>query len=275
MNLTGKIITKYFDAQAFFASRLVLRHFETNSKANELKEMGIVILPELFSQNFITKINYQNKRFFDLSTPQDILLSPDGKAILETKDLSQDLILKFYFLHIKNFQTQLDVYKEIIPLIHSILTSYYHSHYYVRDIYCYRTQPISSVQGSYEWHIDNYPRGSLKVMIYLTDVPLKKGPFTYALKSHIGFQPELGKIGDRFKEEYVRSNFKIIDCLGKAGTTIIFNNNGIHRATDPQEDYRDVINFTVFPCLFNKKNKNHVKGLDLNTEKNFLKKYTR
>lgn len=274
MDIAGEIITKFFDVRARLAPLLCPKRFPANVFSDELAENGVVILRDLPLTDLIADINRRNQRFFNLSDPSELIYSPDGKELLDVGESQQEKFSSFYFLHIKNYQLKSDVYRDIIPSIDAVLRSYYQSNYYVRDIYCYRTQPIHEVQGSYSWHVDNYPAGSLKVMIYLTDVMIENGPFALALKSHIGFRPHLGRVGERYEESYVRQYFKILHCVGNRGTVVIFNNNAIHRAVEPVKDYRDVVNFTVFPCIRSKQGR-CIKGLDLREEKTFLKKYTR
>lgn len=273
-SILGSAITQWYFARQSLARALSLRSLATHPLCEELARNGIVILRDLIPNGLIENINQQNQIYFEKRLLSELIYCPDGKALLEAEAAAGEALDNFYFLHIKNYQQKFDVYKHIIPLIDGILAGYYKSPYYVRDAYCYRTQPIDKVQGSYQWHRDNYPPGSLKVMTYLTDVTPQAGPFSLALKSHIGFKPALGKIGDRYEEGFVKANFEIIDCVGSAGTVIIFNNNAIHRATDPVEGYRDVINFTAFPSIFRSKGR-RVKGLDLNEEKVWFKQYTR
>ncbi len=274
MNLIGKALTRCYAARQTLAR---LTSFETppvDPRAEELSREGIVVLKDLLPSELVSAINRDNERWFDFEHPTELVYSPDGKKLLEAASAPRAELEKFYFLHVKNYQRKYDVFQDIVPRIDPILRTYYHSRYHVRDVYCYRSQPIPEVQGSYSWHQDNYPPGSLKVMVYLTEVTAEHGPFTIALGSHAGFQPELGRIGDRHEDAPVRASYRVLDCLGGPGTVIVFNNNTIHRATDLVRGHRDVINFTVFPAVLPTK-PDAVKGLDLDEEKTFLKRYTR
>lgn len=274
MDLAGKIITCYYDIRAKLAPRFRWRRVVEQLESRELTENGVLVLRRLIPESVVDKINKMNDPYFEFSKPSELLFSPDGKELLETEGSSLDEAKHFYFLHIKNYHLKFNVYDEIVPFIAPILSAYYKSAYYVRDLACYRTQPIPKVQGSYQWHVDNYPAGSLKTMVYLTDVTEEQGPLKVALKSHIGFRPSLGKVGDRYEAGTVTTGFETFACTGEKGTVIIFNNNTIHRAVDPIKGIRDVVNFTIFPTFF-EKFRRPVRGLDLKTEEGFLKKYTR
>lgn len=274
MDLAGKMITGYYDMRAKLVPRLRLKRFAEQPEAHKLTEQGVLVLKNLIPGSVVDGINKINGPYFEFSKPSELLFSPDGKVLLEAESASLDEARRYYFLHIKNYHLKFNVYDVIVPFIASILSAYYKSAYYVRDLVCYRTQPVPKVQGSYQWHVDNYPAGSLKTIVYLTDVTEEQGPLNVALKSHIGFKPSLGKVGDRYEAGAVTAGFENQACIGEKGTVIIFNNNAIHRAMDPVRGIRDVINFTLFPTFF-ETFRGPVRGLDLKTEKSFLKKYTR
>lgn len=273
MDLLGVVVAKYFEARAKVARGLSWRTFTEHPAASKLCADGVVVLKGLIPVNLIDEINSLNERYFNFSDPSELVYSPDGKDLREVKGVSRKDAEKFYFLHLKNYHRKYNVYQSIVPAISPILESHYRSSYYVRDVCCYRIQPIPSVRGSYQWHVDNYPAGSLKVIVYLTSVTQETGPLKVALGSHVGFHPVLGRIGDRFEEEYVHRQFNIMDCLGPKGTVVVFNNNMIHRATDPASDHRDVINFSVFPCVWN--GRGGMRGVDPQETERFLRKYTR
>lgn len=273
VDLFGVTVAKWFEVRAKIARGLSRKIFAGHPAANALCSDGVVVLRDLIPANLIDEINGLNERYFNFSDPSELVYSADGKDLREVKGVSRKDAEQFYFLHLKNYHRKYNVYDSIVPAISPILESHYRSNYYVRDVCCYRTQPIPSVQGSYQWHVDNYPAGSLKVIVYLTNVTQETGPLKVALGSHVGFQPVLGRIGDRFEEEYVQHHFNIVDCLGPRGTVVVFNNNTIHRATDPVSGHRDVINFSVFPCVW--KGRGGMRGVDPQETGKFLRKYTR
>lgn len=272
MNAIGKLITQGYWARLALARLLHRNGRAPHPLAEELAENGVIVLPGAFPPAEVDSLNRENRAHFDLARAEELVYSPDGKNLLEAADAPPEELRRFYFLHIKNYQLKFDAPRRLLPLLESVLSSYYRSRYYMRDVYCYRTQPVPRVQGSYAWHQDNYPPGSLKVMLYLTDVGPSSGPLTVALGSHKGFRPELGRTGDRHEDSWVRSRFAVRECLGPAGTVIVFNNNAIHRAADAAEGHRDVVNSTVFPCVLPGARPG---GLDLTAEAGWLKRYSR
>lgn len=275
MNRIGKLITGAYRLRQALARALYLGAPVPNDAAEALRRDGVVVLPRLLPAGEVANINEANAEWFDFERRGELAFSPDGKALLDAAAAPAEEVRRFYFLHVKNYQRKFDVYARALPRLEPLLSSYYASRFFVRDTYCYRNQPVPAAQGSYAWHRDNYPPGSLKVMLYLTPVVKPEdGPLTLALGSHRGFAPELGKIGDRYEDSWVRERYQPFDCLGEPGTAIVFNNNAIHRATDPVEGHRDAINFTVFPSIFPAV-PSAVKGLDLTEEKTWLKRYTR
>lgn len=273
-NLVGKAITRLYEAR-MTAARLLAEEPAPDARAAALARDGVLVMPGLLEPAAVERIRAENARWFDLEHRDELVFSPDGKQLLEAAAEPRERVERFYFLHVKNYQRKFHVYQELVPLVAPILGAYYRSRFAVRDVYCYRNQPIPAVQGSYAWHQDNYPPGSLKVMAYLTPVlDAADGPLTVAAGSHAGFRPELGRVGDRHEDAAVRAKFRPLDCLGPAGTVIVFNNNAIHRATDPTRGCREVINFTVFPSVLPGE-PGDVKGLDLAEEQTWLKRYTR
>lgn len=275
MNPIGRIIGAAYAARQALARGLFTGRNEPNESAAALARDGVVVLPGSADPELIRDIVRINAAYFDFPRPDDLLYSPDLIDVREVAGAPEEAVRRFYGLYIKNYHQKLDVYRSLVPLIAPIMSAYYGSHYYVRDSYCYRTQPIPEISGSYKWHTDNYPTGSSRCIVYLTDVDsVEDGPLAVALGSHAGYRPELGRLGARFEDRYVRENFKVRPCLGKKGTMVIFNNNSIHRATDPARGYREVVNFIMFPSIFRREG-GPVRGLDLRTENTFLKKYTR
>lgn len=271
MNLIGKLLTRGYAARQI-AARLLGPAAAPNPLARELEANGVVVLPGALPQDVVSRVRSEVSPLLDLQDLSAVAYTPDAKTLLEASGTPREKLGNYYAVHVKNFQRRFDPYRDAVPVIAPVLDAYYASRYYVRDVYCYRTQPIPEVQGSFAWHQDNYPPGSLKVMIHLSPVlSADDGPLAIAVGSHAGFRPELGRIGDRHEDAAVRGRYRVLECLGGPGTVIIFNNNTIHRATDPRRGRRDVVNFTLFPCLW----RSAAKGLDLDAEKSFLKRYTR
>jgi ectoine hydroxylase-related dioxygenase (phytanoyl-CoA dioxygenase family) len=274
-DLLGRAVEAAYASRARLARLLVASAPAPDERARRLAEDGIVVLPGLLDAATVGRIRAANAEWFDLDDRSELVYSPDGKTLIEAASATRAEVERYYFLHVKNFQKKFDLYRVFGEALDPVLRAYYGSRWSARDIYCYRNQPVPAVQGSYAWHRDNYPTGSLKVMTYLTPVrSVEDGPLTVAKGSHAGFQPELGKVGDRYDDAWVKERFEAAHALGEPGTVIIFNNNAVHRAWDPARGCREALNFTVFPSILPPE-PGEVKGLDLAEEAGILKKYTR
>lgn len=271
----GTAVEAGYKARARLARLMLAEAPAPDERAEILRRDGIVVLPGALDAAAVARIRSENAAWYDYDHPGELVYSPDGKQLKEAAGAPREELERFYFLHVKNYQRKFDVYRTYSALLDPVLKAYFGARWRVRDLACYRNQPVPAVQGSYAWHRDNYPTGSLKVMTYLTPVRgIDDGPLTVAKGSHAGFEPDLGRIGDRYDDAWVKSSFTPAHALGEPGTVIIFNNNSVHRATDPVRGVREVINFTVFPSLLPPE-PGDVKGLDLAEEAGFLKKYTR
>jgi hypothetical protein len=274
MNLIGKAVTAFYGARAALARMNYSANGKSNETADKLAADGVVILPRALPQDKLAAVQALNRGRFERANAKNVLYSPDGVKLEEGADVSEERFGQYYFLLAKNYPRELDFYGLVDPIVRPILSSYYRSFYYYRELDCYRSQatPVE-FQGSYAWHRDNYPPGSLKVMVYLTDVTSEAdGPLVVAKGSHRGFAPELGHYGPRVPREEVEGKLELVSCLGPAGTVIVFNNNAVHRASNPKRGHREVLNALILPCITDRRRE--ILGSDL-SPKGFLSKYTR
>lgn len=119
---------------------------------------------------------------------------------------------------------------------------------YVRSPYIdvYRTYPATHRQwGSFLWHIDQQPRDTYKVMIYLDRVGEGNGPFSYIPGSHKEYHgfPQFGG-GSRRKDQ---SPAVYREFHGERGDAIIFNVNGFHKGGVCEERSRLVLVLSLIP----------------------------
>lgn len=274
-DIIGRAVETVYAARARLARLMLKEAPAPDARANTLRRDGFVVLPGALDAATVATIRAGNARWFDFEHPAELVFSPDGKSLKEASGVPRAELERYYFLHVKNYQRKFALYRVYSALLDPILNAFYGSRWAARDIYCYRNQPVTAVQGSYAWHRDNYPTGSLKVMTYLTPVRSQEdGPLTVARGSHAGFKPSLGRVGDRYEDAWVRGRFELVHALGEPGTVIVFENNAVHRAWDPARGYREALNFTVFPALLPPDDAD-VRGLDLAEESGFLKRYTR
>jgi hypothetical protein len=122
-------------------------------------------------------------------------------------------------------------------------------------------QPLAS---SWLWHYDNKPNESFKILVYLTDVSEATGAFEYLRHETLEEVPKIGssrespdcavaprwpktRVPEQDLGEYVRQGYRPYRATGPPGTTIVFDNNCIHRATVPSIGHRDALIMSIRP----------------------------
>jgi hypothetical protein len=146
------------------------------------------------------------------------------------------------------------------PLLADLERRVYRAYTIADKVYVYRTL-VSRVppQKSWLWHFDNHPREMLKLMIYLSDVGDGNAPFEYVRHARSGaplygspIAPAFGT--SRMSEDriarHLRDGWERCRVTGPRGTTILFDDNVVHRATIAASGPRDVIVFQVRPVPF-------------------------
>jgi hypothetical protein len=110
-------------------------------------------------------------------------------------------------------------------------------------------------QMSQKFHKDPGIKQCIKVFIYLNDVDLENGPFTYVKSSHTLSNPSINQ--KRFGAGGVYPNEKdfnkIIDkqditpICGKAGTVIIADTTGLHCGGNSKNQSREMATIVYYP----------------------------
>lgn len=98
------------------------------------------------------------------------------------------------------------------------------------------------------FHRDVEP-GSIKLLVYLTDVDDAGGPHRYVPRSHLDRMPlRMQRYADR---DVVRRYGDSVAITGPAGTAVVIDNKGIHKGTPPRDRPRLllVIQYSLLPCL--------------------------
>jgi hypothetical protein len=124
--------------------------------------------------------------------------------------------------------------------IHGIISAYLGVDAIVSGVVAYRTQPTREpAKGAFLWHYDNAPL-QVKAIAYLTDVATDDGPFAYVKGTH-GKRPlEADYEETRLDESQVPAEGRT-ECTATAGTVLIVDTTGIHRATPNARGTRDVV----------------------------------
>jgi hypothetical protein len=98
------------------------------------------------------------------------------------------------------------------------------------------------------FHRDVEP-GSIKLLVYLTDVDETSGPHRYVPRSHLDRMPlRMQRYADH---DIARRHGGSVSITGPAGTAIAIDNKGIHKGVPPQARPRLllVIQYSLLPCL--------------------------
>lgn len=221
-----------------------MNNYENNlSLINKtLSEKGFVKIDELFDNSILKKVQNDYRKIFD-----------DGQLSV---DKLPGLSVKKKLVSYLNFP--LVISSDALSLITSekvtsIAKNYLNTDIVLSYVVAYRTNSVNKALRYYYntpgvfsgWHSDNqlhvYGHRMLTVMIYLSDVNNDNGPLELAENT---FNLNLKK--RVFMEEELK-NFKKDKIIGKFGTSIFFDMDGIHKANIPTKGYRDVLRFSFSP----------------------------
>lgn len=120
------------------------------------------------------------------------------------------------------------------------------------EAYVRRNFPASFLSMNHYWHRDlNVPFHLLKVFVFLSDTDLRNGPHEFVLNSHRDFDSLNGK--RYFSDSEVDTALppghpRRLASVVKAGTVIIEDTRGVHRARVPEQGSRD-LGYAVFMPL--------------------------
>ena len=114
------------------------------------------------------------------------------------------------------------------------------------------------MKAAQQYHADNdQPTGWVKVFIYLTDVSEENGPHVFVPGSHRERPAELAMDG-RFSDEVVERCYgpghKI---TGPAGTVVVANTQGMHKALTVRSGTRAIFQLECVNCLFGATTERH------------------
>ena len=201
--------------------------------AQALKKNGAVKLSQKLDVADLAK---KVKTYFDLHPPEN------GNALMDKESAS-------------TFSNE--VHKLLHGEIQDILQAHYGSHFqiYWITLMHYGRVPNETAASSFGWHIDDNPRELLKVFIYLNDTYESNAAFRafdyettkdLLAQGFISNTAELRVASQHFiTTDLIKNKLKVFE--GAQGTTLIFDNNLIHKGTAPREGYRNVVCVEVYP----------------------------
>jgi len=248
---------------------------QINEQINELECNGITKLKKNFNKELLENINV---KFTNLANKNinnfHFILHPDFKNTIDIKSIKNYSEIKKYtnYISLKNPLMQLD---EVFILLNnekllSILDCYFGCIPKLTNVNVRRSfvNTLTDMETNF-YHCDENSYKFLKVFIYLNDVNLDGGPFTYALGSHknktLLYQSKYHYTDTEINNAY--SKDKIFYATANLGDVIIGNTRGFHKGTKVKNTERTMItlNFGMHPDDFNFNNK--LNYSNLNTEK--------
>lgn len=191
-------------------------------------------------------------------------------GILEVREIAnnaQDIFDKFNLSHntvalripkdvlLSDFSVS--VYK-ILEEISPVIESYYSCYFKPYFINIERNRPGAVLlDTSFGWHIDDNPKEIMKIFVYLNDVFESNGAFrainyqhSYKLLSSgfISNESQARLSHQLMVNEYLKNFPNALTVFeGKAGTTLMFDNNLVHKGTAPIVGERIVLQIEVYP----------------------------
>jgi hypothetical protein len=258
---------------------------QINEQINDLDSNGITKLKKIFNKDLLENINV---KFTNLANNNignfQFNLHPDFKNTTDINSIkSYSEIKKFTnYISLKNPLMQLD---ELFILLNneqllSILECYFGCIPKLTYVNVRRSfvNTLTDMETNF-YHCDENSYKFLKVFIYLNDVNLEGGPFTYALGSHknktLLYQSKYHYTDAEINNVY--SKDKIFYATAELGDIILGNTRGFHKGTKVKNKERTMItlNFGVHADDFNFNNKlnyknHHVEKLNSSSKLLFI-----
>ncbi len=137
------------------------------------------------------------------------------------------------------------------PMLLSILAKFYGCQPYLRHypgINCTHlgNEKKLEVAGFNDfWHYDTVNQMTAHVL--LSDINVSDSCMFYAKGSHRTHREYLSNSDYYYSEKYMIDNFEIIPCVGKSGTLVIFDPNGLHRVDLKPYTFRSHLHLNFVP----------------------------
>ena len=250
----------------------------TKSDLREISPVQGKIIAEL-NQNGIATVPFEElfpiAKFLKLSewvSENEVKLKQKSKkkflySYYGTEDSNKPLDLNNPFVQLYLSEELLQIvvaYLGYIPQIH--------------EVYIEKTVPVKDVSPTYSqnWHRDPEEKKTLKIFLYLNDVNIESGPFTYILGSQPSSKSRLSKIfpqklphGSYPEEGSVSSLIDNESCYvatARKATLIFCDTSGLHRGGLATK-YDRIMSTAFFPSKkYSEKplfNLNSLKGSDI------------
>jgi len=252
----------------------LLSYFNSNNEINELKNNGIVKLENFYSKEFLVNINNKFSKFtknnikdfkFTLhpSLKNQMKLNNDNSNYYQIQKLTNYIYLKKPLIFLEEILILLNNDKLL-----SLLSEYFGCIPKLTGINIRRSfvNDLDDMETNH-YHRDENSYNFLKLFIYLNDVDLDGGPFTYVIGSH----KDKNKINEKyhFNDTEILNKYsknRIFYSTANLGDIIIANTRGFHKGTKVKKTDRTMItlNFGIHAEYFNFRNKITLSQIQIN-----------
>jgi hypothetical protein len=270
---------KFFNRKCFISAS---RTADFNSQLNNLKNRGFIIIEDILAQEKLTQIQeiyrqeLEEKHNFELPCLAQAKIDPNKhKDMIEnnlryhpeemqkrgiTFDKSdfksyQEAITTFRPSTLKTYIPQNKLFFDLWlnPKILDLVEAYMGMRPYLTEAYIRRNFRAEYKVMNHYWHRDNnHPFYLLKAFFFLSDCEIIHGPHEYIISS-VQDRKLNGKT--YYSDEEVDQLYPVgsstrLRSIVKAGTVILEDTRGLHRAMVPQEGQRDLGYAVFFPVRF-------------------------
>jgi hypothetical protein len=252
---------------------------------NQLRTRGFVVLDHLVGSSdiieFKGKLDKKIEQEFDLKFPclaqskidqnrdRDLI----AKSFLTTTDELKKRGLTFSRDDIQSYNQMIDTFKPstltvpmpsestfynlwLDPIVVAIVSNYMGFYPQLTEAYIRRNFPCTYPVMNHNWHRDtNHDTHLLKAFMFFTDCDIDTGAHYYIAGSvnDARFREKPYYTDDEINSAWPTGSDDHMVSKVKAGTIIIEDTRGLHKAGIPKKDYRD-LGFAVFlpPNIFRK-----------------------
>jgi hypothetical protein len=240
---------------------------------NQLKDRGYLVLPDYLSAELVEKTatqieqRLQKLQFSSPTLAQSLIHEEKHKSLIEnylygspeefkrqgiafenhSVDSLEEALKKYRPSTLTlpfDSEDSLSVSLWLDPFILKVAATYMGFVPFLTEAYTRRNYPAEFKTMNHFWHRDlNHPFYLLKVFYFFSDCTLETGPHEFVPGSH----RDLTVNGKRYfsEEEVAQQPGEPIKSVVKAGTVIIEDTRGLHRACAPDKSFRD-LGYAVF-----------------------------
>lgn len=258
-------------------------NLDIDKSVSQLKKRGFVILDHLVGSSQFAKIqasiNHKIENDFALQFPclsQSKIDLERDKDLIERNFLASNIQLskrgltfdrkdiKSYPQMLNDFRpstltmpmpSELDYFQLWLdPIVMSIVSAYIGFNPHMTEAYVRRNFPSDFMVMNFNWHRDtNHHKYLVKAFIFFTDCDIKTGAHHYIAGSihDPRFRDKIYFTDDEVHSVWPFGSEDHMTSKVPAGTIIIEDTRGLHKAGIPQKDYRD-LGYAIFtpPNMF-------------------------